>query len=184
MNTTYNISNLQDEVAVARSRYEASGGAEWVRLVLALKTLSDAYRSQKLFEEADTCDKESCSILNKVQDRITSPIHMPKNTDFVSFFDETCFWAKKAEECQRDLKDGGSLSKYAKTINALCEYLCLSGQPKMALLKYEEALHVLLSKPVDNKLEREHTYLIVVLLLKASECALDLGDEALSRRVG
>lgn len=182
MNTIYNISEIQDEVAVARSRYEASDGSEWVRLVLALKTLSEAYCSQELFEEASTFDMEANTILSKVQGRITTPIHLPKNADSVyAYFDETCHWAKMAEETRKALEDGGSPIKYAKTVNALCEYLCLSGQPKIALLKYEEALQVLLSKSVSGNLEREHAYLIIVILLKASECALDLGEEALSR---
>lgn len=182
MSTIYNISEIQDEVAVARSRYLASDGAEWVRLVLALKSLSEAYCAQEMFDEAGACDKESNTILGKVQDRITSPLHLSQSTESVyAYFDETCHWAKKAEESRKALEEGGSPIKYAKTVNALCEYLCLSGQPKIALLKYEEALQVLLTKSTSNNLEREHVYLIIVILLKASECALDLGDEALSR---
>ena len=182
MNRTYDISKLQDEVAVARSRYEASEGAEWVRLVLALKTLYEGYCSQGLFDDASACELESNTILEKVQNRIPSPFYLPKDTDSVyAYFDEACLWAKKVDENRRALEVGGSPIKYAKTVNALCEYLCLSGQPKIALLKYEEALQVLLSKSAGDNLEREHAYHIIVILLKASECALALGDDALSR---
>jgi hypothetical protein len=178
----YSISELQEEVVAARSRHIASDGAEWVRLVLALKTLFEAYSSQGMFEEAAACEKESNSILGNVQNRNSSPLPISKKDDSVlTFFDETNRWAKKAEESRTELENGGSPTKYAKTVNALCEYLCLSGQTKIALLKYEEALRVLLSKSPVNGVEREHTYLIIVILLKASECALDLGNESLSR---
>ena len=179
----YSISELQEEVAAARSRHIASDGAEWVRLVFALKTLSEAYSSQGMYEDAAACDKESNAILGNVQDKNSSPFPLSKNEDSVlTFFDETNRWAKKAEESRTELENGGSPTKYANTVIALCEYLCLSGQTKIALLKYEEDLRVLLSKSPVNGVERELTYQIMVILLKASECALDLGNESLSRR--
>ena len=182
MNTIYNISEIQDEVAVARSRYEASDGAEWLILVLALKSLSEAYCAQEMFDEAGACDKESNTILGKVQDRITLPLQLSNNAESVyAFFDETSHWAKISDESKKALEEGGSPIKYANTVNALCEYLCLSGQPKMALLKYQEALQVLLTKSTANNMEREPVYQIIVILLKASECAMALGDETLSR---
>lgn len=178
----YSISELQEEVAAARSRHIASDGAEWVRLVLALKTLSEAYSSQGMYEDAAECDKESNAILGNVQNKNSSPLPLSKNEDSVLiFFDETNRWAKKAEESRTELENGGSPTKYANTVNALCEYLCLSGQTKIALLKYEEVLRILLSKSPSNGIEREQTYQIMVILLKASKCALDLGNESLSR---
>ena len=176
------ISMLEKEAGTARSRYKSSKGAEWVRLVLALKTLAEAYRSQNLLEKAIRCDAESNKVLERIQQKTTSPIRVSENPESVlAYFDETNHWAEKAEESRKELENGGSTTKYAKTVNALCEFLCLSGQPKLALLKYEEALRVLLNGVHNNHEERERTYLIIVILLKASKCALDLGNESLAR---
>ena len=182
MNTMYDIKDLQEEVVLARSRYQASDGAEWVRLVLALKTVSEAYCVEASYEQARECDREADTVLEKVKSRTSLPFLVQGTADSVlAYFDETSLWAKKAEQSRKELENGGSTTKYAKTVNALCEYLCISGQSKIALLKYEEALQVLLSRPFQGKEEREQMYLIIVILLKASKCALDLGDESLSR---
>lgn len=182
MNTMYNINELQEEVVLARSRYQASDGSEWVKLVLALKTLSEAYCADASYDQARECDRESDTILEKVKSRTSLPFQVQGSADSVlAYFDEASLWARKAEESRKELENGGSTTKYAKTVNALCEYLCMSGQSKIALLKYEEALQILLSRTIDKKAEREQMYLIIVILLKASKCALDLGDESLSR---
>ena len=176
------ITTLKNEAQTARSRYKTSKGTEWVRLILSLKTLAEAYRSQKLFEEAIRCDDESNKLVDRIQQKMASPICAPEKSESVmAYFDETIQWAEKAEKSRKELENGGSTTKYAKTINALCEFLCLSGQPKLALLKYEEALQVLLNGVKNNNEERERTYLIIVILLKASKCALDLGNESLAR---
>lgn len=176
------ITMLENEARMARSRYKTSKGTEWVRLVLALKTLAEACRSQNLFDEATRCDDESNKVLDRIQQKMSSPIRVPENSESVlAYFDETSHWAEKAEESRKELENGGSTTKYAKTVNALCEFLCLSGLPKLALLKYEEALQILLNGVHNNNEERERTYLIIVILLKASKCALDLGNESLAR---
>lgn len=176
------ITMLENEARTARSRYKTSKGAEWVRLVLALKTLAEAYRSQNLLKEAIRCDDESDKVLERIQQKTTSPIRISESSESVfAYFDETNHWAMKAEESRKELENGGSTTKYAKTVNALCEFLCLSGQPRLALLKYEEALQVLLNGAHTINEERERTYLIIVILLKASKCALDLGNESLAR---
>lgn len=182
MKATNNIKELVDEVTIARSRFQESDGIEWVRLVLALKTLSKTYRTHDMYDKAVECDRESNQILYKIQERTVSPVYISGDTEPVlDLFDETYQWVEKVEESRKDLENGGSPIIYAKTINALCEYLCMSGQSQIALLKYEEALHILLSKAEGHDLESEQAYLIIVILLKASECALDLGKELLSR---
>lgn len=176
------ITMLENEARTARFKYKTSKGSEWVRLVLALRTLAEAYRSQNLLKEAIRCDEESNKVLERIQQKTTPPIRVPENSESVlAYFDETNHWAEKAEESRKELENGGSTTKYAKTVNALCEFLCLSGQPKLALLKYEEALQILLNRVNTNNEERERTYLIIVILLKASKCALDLGNESLAR---
>jgi len=181
MKKNYTIEILEEEADSIRSSYAKSGGIEWVRLVIALKALIEEYTSEKMFDKVAICNKEIDSVLKLVHDNRAVPLSEPQFSESVNtYYDEINDWAAKSEQCKNELGINVSYAQYANTINGLCNYLCLAKQYDIALLKYEEALQILLSKPIPDD-DEDYIFNTIVLLLKASNCALELGDNTLSR---
>ena len=177
-----NIEALKLDVEQAHSGYLNSDGKEWLKYILVLKMLYSAYCANNMLQNARDCRKELSSVMSRAQNKIPNPIPEGNNSvaDSVAF-EEILFWAGKEEECRKELEKGGSVNTYAKVINALCEYLCLAGERELALMKYEEVLGVLMEDDNNEKEAEDELYLIMVIMLKISECSREIRDENLSR---
>lgn len=184
MEKNYTIEILEEEADAIRSSYAKSGGIEWVRLVITLKALIEEYTSEKMFDKVAICNKEIDSVLKLVHDNRAVPLSVPQFSESVNtYYDEISEWAAKSEQCKNELGLNVSYAQYANSINGLCNYLCLAKQYDIALLKYEEALQILLSISIPNG-DEEYIFNTIVILLKASICALEVGNNTLSRHYG
>lgn len=165
----------------ARLIYLDSDGKEWLKYILVLKMLYLAYCSNRMFENAKECKNKLSAVLRLTQNKI--PIHIPVGNNPVAdsiAIEDIMYWAEKEEEYRKELPNGGSIQKYSKFIIALCEYLRLAGESKLALMKYEEVLSILMENDNDTN-EEGGLYLKMVIMLKIAECSHELGNESLSR---
>ena len=179
----YNIQELEAEVGSAKSRYHSSNGSEWIRAVVSLKALSDAYVSENRLEEASECIKDADVIIEQQKHKFKLPlVDWTQKPLINSYFGEICYWVNKVEECKDALGEDSFQIKYAKTVNALCEFLCLAGQYDVALLQYEEVLRTILP-PKNERIENpDSVYMVLVLLLKTAICAKETGNDTLSQK--
>jgi len=145
--------------------------------------LSDAYVSENRLGESSKCIKDADEIFEQQKNKFKLPL-----VDWVqkpltnSYFKEICYWANKVEECKDAIGENSFNIKYAKTVNALCEFLCLAGLHDVALLQYEEALSIILPKSNEKIEDSNLVYMILVILLKIAICAKETGNETLSRK--
>ena len=185
MDKKYTIEILEEEAAIIRASYRESEGTEWVRLVITLKALIEEYASEKQYDKVVICSKEVDEVLSKVQVKKILPLDKPKHSESLNaYYGEISEWAKKVELCRSDLGEGGSFTNYANSIIALCGYLRLARQQDIALVKYEEAIQILLSSPLENEKHEDRIYTTILLFLNASISAHEIGDEKLSKRYG
>lgn len=178
-----NLSELETGVQNARDAYNSSKGDEWVRLVITLKALHDTYTAENRIVEAINCKKELDSVLEYIKEKFNVPLFESKKSILLlTYIKDICYWTNKVEECKKTLEHGGSPVQFAKTVNALCEFLCLTKLHDIALIQYEEVLHILLpTRNVKNN-DRNTAYMIIVILLKSSICARETGNETLSKK--
>lgn len=99
----------------------------------------------------------------------------------VSFWGPISYWTIQEEKSRKDYQNGGSIAKYAKVVNALCEYLSLAEQYDIALELYRSVLTELRPDAQREGQEKGATYMTIVIMLKASICALDAGKDEISR---
>lgn len=176
MEKKLSISELKDEVLRARKVYVGSEEKEWVMLALSLRELSDAYFKEKHYVKAAACREEYAIVIKKAGEKANDANILPllmTGQDY-NCYDKTSKWAEIAEEYKKNLSDGASPVQYAEAVNALCEFLCVSGQYQMASIEYKEALNVLLTGSDEDVPGRMN--LLIVLSLRAAMCAIKQGD--------
>lgn len=193
MDNSYNLSALEKEVKESRAQYIESNGAEWLLLALSLRDLSEAYRTYGMSNEAKACQNEYYSVMSAVHNNASKCECIKDSSNLKNNDIEAIkLWAKKECESREALKQGGSVVKYAKTVNALCEFLYppikCDGFPigrerlEWAQMKYKEALDYLVDNQEDKDIDKERLYLIIIISLKYSECEQELGNKDNARK--
>ncbi|MBQ9587680.1 MAG: hypothetical protein IJR26_07475 [Bacteroidales bacterium] len=179
----YNIQELEAEVGNAKSRYHSSDGSDWVGAVVSLKALSDAYVAENRLEEASECIKGADVIIEQQKRKFKIPLVDLKQKPLTNlYYREISYWANKMRECKDALMDESLQIKYAKTVIALCEFLCLAGQYEVALLQFEDALRTILPQRNERIENHDLVYHVLVLMLKTAICAKEIDNDALSQR--
>lgn len=182
-----NISKLIIEVDKLRTRYIKTEGKDWLLLAFTLKSLSETYRSLGMIGEARTYNEEYNSIIEKTQ-VINARCECLPEASICAFDDSDVIksWAEKERKSREAIMKGGSVTKYAKTVNVLCGYLWPPIQSdnypigkerlEWAHMKYKEALDQLLSHQNMENIDKEGLFMIIVISLKLSECERELDN--------
>lgn len=179
----YNITELETTAKKARNKYHSSNGSNWLGIVVVLKTLSDAYAAENRIEEASGCVKEADEIIEQQKQKLKFSLFVSETRPInESYFKSISYWMNMAEVCTASKEWEDYPSKYAKTVNSLCDFLCAAGQYDVALLQYEEALQALYPKTKMDSDDPDLVYMTLVLLLKTAICAKELGDGKLSQK--
>lgn len=182
MEKGYSIRELEQAALDAREAFIQSEEAEWTKLVITLRALSEAYLSESKINDATKSRQEADQILSKRHKVATFNLSKANNRgSIVSFWDPISYWTIQEEKSRKDYQNGGSIAKYAKVVNALCEYLSLAEQYDIALELYRSVLTELRPDAQREGQEKGATYMTIVIMLKASICALDAGKDEISR---
>ena len=144
MEKEYSIMELEGTVLDAREAFIQSKETEWTKLVITLRALSEAYLSERRIEDATKSRQEADQILKKRHEMDTRHLCEENNRGrIVPFWNHISYWTIQEEKSRKDYLNGGSLTKYAKVVNALCECLLLAEQYDIALELYRSVLNEL-----------------------------------------
>ena len=121
----YNITELETTAKKARNKYRSSKGLNWLGIVVVLKTLFDAYAAENRIEEASDCVKEADEIIEQQKQKFKFSMFVSEIRPInESYFKSISYWMNMVEECTASKECEDAPSKYAKTVNSLCDFPC------------------------------------------------------------
>ena len=121
------------------------------------------------------------SKISKREKRTESPIYYTTNHEaIITHYESISYWSAQVGKLRKEYQNGGSAAKYAKAVNVLCDFLSLAKQYDIALVLLGTILQALHSDKKNECQVSGTAYMTIVLLLKASICALNAGRVKLS----